>query len=247
MINEPHKVLGVSPNATQDEIKKAYRRLAKKYHPDLNPGDENAANKMNEINQAYDMLMNPNKYQRQQASSYGSYSQQTGNPYQQGRTYRTYTYGGPFGGWTYTNVNYDDFYGSSSSYDFLNPKVEPGDGYNIQRAILEINNKRYQDAINTLNYLSREIRDARWYYLSALAHKGLGNTVQAADHIQQAVNLDPSNQTYRKTYQYINRSSQTYEQNARNYRSGGYGLGSLCCSAALSELFCGTPCFFWFC
>jgi len=249
MITEPHKVLGVSENATQDEIKKAYRQLAKKYHPDLNPGDENAAQKMNEINQAYDMLMNPDKYRRQQTAGYGGYGQGGYNSYsgQQGRTYRTYTYGGPFGGWTYTNVDFDDFFGGHTNSDFLNPKVEATDGYNIQRAILEINNKRYQDAVNTLNYLSKESRDARWYYLSALAHNGLGNTVQAADHIQQAVNMEPNNQTYRQTYQYINRSSQTYQRNATAYQRGFGGMGSLCCSMALSQMLCGNPCMFCFC
>ena len=45
MIDDPYKVLGVSPNATDDEIKQAYRRLAKKYHPDRNPGDAEAARK----------------------------------------------------------------------------------------------------------------------------------------------------------------------------------------------------------
>lgn len=249
MITEPHKVLGVSENATQDEIKKAYRQLAKKYHPDLNPGDETAAQKMNEINQAYDMLMNPDKYRRQQAANYGGYNQGGYNTYsgQQGRTYRTYTWGGPFGGWTYTNVDFDDFFGGNANNDFLNPKVEDGDGYNIQRAILEINNRKYQDALNTLNYLSKESRDARWYYLSALAHNGLGNTVQAADHIQMAVNLAPANQTYRRTYQHFNRSSQTYQRNATTYQRGFGGMSSLCCSMALSQILCGNPCFFCFC
>ena len=59
MINDPYKVLGVSPNASDDEVKAAYRKLAKKYHPDLNPGDEYAARKMNEINAAYEQIKNP--------------------------------------------------------------------------------------------------------------------------------------------------------------------------------------------
>ncbi|MBQ6896904.1 MAG: J domain-containing protein, partial [Oscillospiraceae bacterium] len=116
MVNEPHKILGVSENATQDEIKKAYRQMAKKYHPDLNPGDENAAKKMNEINEAYDMLMNPEKYRTQQAqNTYGGYPGGYGTYNgQQGRTYRTYIYGtGPFGGWTYTNVDFEDFFGGA--------------------------------------------------------------------------------------------------------------------------------------
>ncbi len=53
MNRDPFSVLGISPSATEDEIKTAYRRLAKKYHPDLNPGDHNAEEKMKEINEAY--------------------------------------------------------------------------------------------------------------------------------------------------------------------------------------------------
>lgn len=56
MVNDPYQILGVSRDASEDEIRQAYRRLAKKYHPDLNPGDAQAAQKMNEINEAYDLL-----------------------------------------------------------------------------------------------------------------------------------------------------------------------------------------------
>lgn len=67
MGTDPYQVLGVSPNASEDEIRQAYRRLAKQYHPDLNPGDKTAAQKMNEINAAYDAIKNPQAYRQQQA------------------------------------------------------------------------------------------------------------------------------------------------------------------------------------
>lgn len=91
MIDDPYKVLGVSPNATDDEIKKAYRRLAKQYHPDRNPGDDAAAKKMQQINAAYEQIKNPEKQQPNTGyGSYGGYgqyqstdSQPSGDPYQQ--------------------------------------------------------------------------------------------------------------------------------------------------------------------
>ena len=55
-MKSPYEILGVSPGASDDEIKSAYRRLAKKYHPDANPGSEYAAEKMREINSAYDKI-----------------------------------------------------------------------------------------------------------------------------------------------------------------------------------------------
>ena len=56
-----YKVLGVEKKATQDEIKKAYRKLAVKYHPDKNPGDKKAEEKFKEINEANDVLGDPEK------------------------------------------------------------------------------------------------------------------------------------------------------------------------------------------
>lgn len=55
-MRDPYEVLGVPRGASEEEVTRAYRELAKKYHPDLNPGDETAAAKMSEINQAYDSI-----------------------------------------------------------------------------------------------------------------------------------------------------------------------------------------------
>ena len=70
MVTDPRKVLGVSETASQDEIKRAYRRKAKECHPDLHPNDPDAAKKMNELNEAYDMLMNPEKYANRQQHAF---------------------------------------------------------------------------------------------------------------------------------------------------------------------------------
>ena len=80
MARDPYEVLGLSPGASEEEIKNAYRRLAKKYHPDLNPGDEEAARRMNEVNAAYDALKNPEAYARQQQAErqQAQYSRQAG-------------------------------------------------------------------------------------------------------------------------------------------------------------------------
>ena len=59
-----YEVLGVSKGASDDEIKKAYRKLAKKYHPDLNPGDKIAEQNFKEVNEAYDVLSDKTKKAR---------------------------------------------------------------------------------------------------------------------------------------------------------------------------------------
>ena len=56
-----YKVLGVEKNATAQEIKKAYRKLALKYHPDRNPGDKTAEEKFRKVSEAYEVLSNEEK------------------------------------------------------------------------------------------------------------------------------------------------------------------------------------------
>lgn len=60
-MNEYYRTLGVQPGASQDELKKAYRSLAKKYHPDLHPGDHIAEDRFKDINEAYEVLSDPDK------------------------------------------------------------------------------------------------------------------------------------------------------------------------------------------
>ena len=151
MVNNPHQLLGVSENATQEEIKRAYRRKAKECHPDLHPNDPNAAKKMNELNEAYDMLMNPDKYkQRQQqqnpygnpygqsyGQSYGGSSQgsyQQGTPYGQRQSYGGYSSGqGGYqrGGWQsdFGGFGFEDLFGFGgyTNTQLPPPTEQPGD------------------------------------------------------------------------------------------------------------------------
>jgi len=64
MAADPYSVLGVAKTASDDDIRKAFRKLAKKYHPDLNPGDKTAEAKFKEISQANEILSDPEKRRR---------------------------------------------------------------------------------------------------------------------------------------------------------------------------------------
>ena len=92
-----YKILGVGRNASQSDIQKAYRKLARKYHPDMNPDDESAKKRFQDVQRAYEVLNDPEK--REMYDRYGSAFEAAGagpGP-SGGPQWRTYTSGGPEG------------------------------------------------------------------------------------------------------------------------------------------------------
>jgi molecular chaperone DnaJ len=82
MADELYKALGVSKGASDEEIKKAYRKLARKYHPDRNPGDAAAEEKFKEISAAYDVLSDPEKRKEYDAGpAFGGFGSGGGGPF----------------------------------------------------------------------------------------------------------------------------------------------------------------------
>jgi molecular chaperone DnaJ len=80
--DELYKTLGVSKKASEDEIKKAYRKLARKYHPDRNPGDKEAEEKFKEISAAYDVLSDPEKRKEyDEGPAFGGFGGGQGGPF----------------------------------------------------------------------------------------------------------------------------------------------------------------------
>ena len=97
-----YEVLGLQKGAGEDEIKKAYRQLAKKYHPDMNPGDKDAEMKFKEINEAYAILSDPEKKAR-----YDQYGHDGVDPSMGGGGYGDF---GGFGGFDFSDI-FSSFFG----------------------------------------------------------------------------------------------------------------------------------------
>lgn len=224
MVTDPYSVLGVSKDATEQEIKKAYRQKAKLYHPDFHPDDPEAARKMNEVNEAYDMLTNPDKYasRRAQQQQYQQQQQQ----YQSSADRYSSTYSSDQGGWSSDfGYGFYDFFGfgsGSTRYD-TRPRAEGSDSAEIRSAIDLIDSGRFQEAIAVLAKVVSTQRNGRWYYIASVAYHGSGNNSRAMDLLTKAIQLEPENRMYLQLMQEYRYSARAYStQQSRTYRTTGF-------------------------
>lgn len=233
-MRDPYEVLGVSRDASDEEIKKAYRQLAKKYHPDVNPGDKTAEEKMKEVNAAYDAIKSGN------ADSYGQ-----PNYGQQGQGGQSYGYGGfgGFGGQSGWNTYTWDPFRGWQSYGRQQQSQDPEETAELRAARNYIAARHYAEALHVLNSIAD--RNARWYYYSAIANAGQGNRVLALEHARRACQMDPGNAEYETYLSELERGGRSYHQ------AGGYSQSAnparWCMSMVLLNMCCNPMCRVGFC
>ncbi len=131
-----YEVLGVGKNATDSEIKSAYRKLAKKYHPDLNPGDKEAEEKFKEVNEANDVLSDPEKRKRYDQFGFAGVDPN----YAAGQGAGAGGFGGGFGGVDLGDIFGDIFGGGFGGFSGFggsrsNPNA-PRKGHDIQASVI---------------------------------------------------------------------------------------------------------------
>ena len=169
-MRDPYEVLGVPHGATDEEIKKAYRKLSRQYHPDSNVNSahpEIAEEKFKEVQQAYTQIMK--EKQQGYAGGYQNGSAQNRNPYGQGGYSQ-----GSYGGQGYGQGGYGgQGYGQGGYYT--------NDSAEMRTAANYINNGYFQEALNILNRMPANQRSARWYYFAGHGVRETGR----ADGTQQ--------------------------------------------------------------
>lgn len=215
---DPYAVLGLARNATDEEIKKAYRSLSRKYHPDANvnnPNKEQAEEKFKEIQQAYQQIMNEKEH-----GGSGGY----GNP----------GYGQQGGGGTYWD--FGDFFGGSGYGQQRRGREQDSESAYKRAAENYIRSGHYREALNVLGNIKDQ--DAYWHYLNAIANSGVGNNVAAMESAKRALTLEPGNQQYQQLYARLSNGESWYYGKSRNYGSPLGAGGSFCLNLCLANLVC---------
>lgn len=223
-MTDPYQVLGVSRDASTEEIKKAYRTLSRKYHPDANinnPNKAEAEEKFKQVQQAYKQIMEEKENGTSSYSFQGSYGGSYGSG-GYGGSYGNGGYGGNYGGYNYGSSTEDAELRAAANY---------------------LNNMRYQEAMRVLNNISRH--NAQWYYLHAIANAGLGNNISAVQDAQTAVNMEPDNMQYRQLLSQLQGGGQWYTDMGQGYgyeRAGG-DMGKWCCECLAINAMCNCCCY----
>ena len=218
MNKDPYQVLGVSRDATDDEIKKAYRKLCMKYHPDANidnPNKAEAEEKFKEVQQAYETIM------KKDTAGFGSYGDAGSYGNTGSGSYGGYGNFGGFGG-----------FGGFGAQEELPPELRAAANY--------IRNGYYKEALTALEGVQN--RTAVWYYYSALANRGLGNNVTAKEHAERAYRMEPNNFAYQNLYQQMQNGSDWYQSQSGPYRSTTLSCNNCCLDSCLATLACNLCC-----
>ncbi len=164
-----YKILGVSREASTDEIKKAFRKLARKYHPDVNPGDKKSEDKFKEINEAYEVLSDSEK--RHKYDTLGPNWQDQFGPNFSGGARRTYQYGGNGGARSGAPFEFDpsgagfsDFFealfgrsGTTAARGTRGADMRRRAGDNIDQAVEVTFQEAYLGGSRTFNIQSTEV------------------------------------------------------------------------------------------
>lgn len=180
---DPYQVLGVPYNADEDEIKKKYRTLVKQYHPDLHPNDPEAARKMSEINEAYEMIKSGQADPFRSSQSYSSGGQ-------------SYSSGGySTGGTTYAYGDMDDFLHSFfSAFGFGTAASQMNEGEIYERVSRYIAEGDLEAAASLLNRIV--MRSGKWHYYAAQVCSASGEYADAVRYADEARRSDPSDPDY---------------------------------------------------
>ena len=240
MTQDPYEVLGVPRGASEEEVTKAYRKLAKKYHPDLNPGDEATAQKMSEINAAYNQIKNGTAGN----SSYGSSSSYGGSSYG-GSSYGGSSYGGSsYGGGSYGNgsgsygddpfASFWEAFGGFGGYQQQSNNSGQPSPYDTVRHY--IRNHCYEEALHVLSTISS--KNAEWYFLSAIANYNTGNQVTALSHIKTAVQMEPNNAQYRQLLNQMQSGGRVFTEQSETFGRTFHSTHSCCWYYIVINLFC---------
>ena len=250
MNRDPYEVLGVSRSATDDEIKAAYRTLAKKYHPDLNGGSATAEAKMKEVNEAYTLLIKNKGQGANQpygGSGAGGYGCAGGSPHYGGYGGFGGTQGGGFGG--AQGGGFGDFDPFGFGEFFRTAQQQQSRGTYTTYTEFDPLLKTVEDAVidgdfNRASQVLSGIRDHRaaWYYWSARTSIGLGNRVAALDFARTAVQMAPDESAYRELLSTLQTGGQTYRQQGSQRGFTGTLCANPCLSLIIANVLCNCCC-----